>query len=170
MNNLMSHGILKWDVEELQQAMHLNIDDVNAYFTDGRRISFIVERRLQEILGGQLTSSEGDDHDLSDAQGKGWEVRSITKSGIYFCPSYMVGSGRHFVCDGFLRKLDTVHGYVVSDITQFPKIPYWLIETTLIRQWWDHGKLTSTTKIPRWRALELLQSISPFAGKKGSVV
>ena len=156
----MPHGILEWDLDQLQHAMHLNVHDVRAYFTDGRRVSFMLERRLmREVLGGRLAVSEGDDHDLVDAQGKKWEVRSVSGGGIYFCPSYMVGSGRRFVCDGFLRKLGMIHGYVVSDITQFPKVPYWLVEAALVREWWDNGKLASTTKIPRWRALELLQTV-----------
>jgi hypothetical protein len=118
----MPHGILEWDLDQLQHAMHLNVDDVRAYFTDGRRVSFMLERRLmREVLGGRLATSEGDDHDLVDAQDRKWEVRSVSGGGIYFCPSYMVGSGRRFGCEGFLRKLGMIHGYVVSDITQFPE-------------------------------------------------
>ncbi len=107
----MPHGILEWDLDSLQHAMHLNVDDVRAYFTDGRRVSFMLERRLmREVLGGRFSASEGDDHDLVDAQGKKWEVRSVSGGGIYFCPSYMVGSGRRFECDGFLRKLGIFTG------------------------------------------------------------
>lgn len=103
----MPHGFLEWDIDQLQRAMHLNVDDVRAYFTDGRRVSFMLERRImREVLGGRLAASEGDDHDLVDAQGRKWEVRSVSGGGIYFCPSYMVGSGRRFQCDGFLRNSD----------------------------------------------------------------
>src|SRR2546425_12480156 len=35
--------------------MHLSADEVRAYFTDGRRVSFMLERRLmREVLGGNL--------------------------------------------------------------------------------------------------------------------
>jgi hypothetical protein len=156
----MPHGTLEWDLALLQGAMHLSADEVRAYFTDGRRVSFILERRLmREVLGGKLAASEGDDHDLVDATGRKWEFRSISSGGIYFCPSYMVGSGRRFECDGFLRKLEMIHGYVVSDITLFPKIPYWFVEAALVRRWWDSGSIGSATKIARWRALELLQTV-----------
>ena len=48
---LMPHGILEWDLDQLQHAMHLNVDDVRAYFTDGHRVSFMLERRLmREVL------------------------------------------------------------------------------------------------------------------------
>ena len=156
----MPHGYLQWNLEELRAAMHLDSEDVLAYFTDGRRVSFMLERRImREVLGGRLAASEGDDHDLVDSQGRKWEVRSVSAGGIYFCPSYMVGSGRRFECDGFLRKLGQIHGYVISDITQFPRIPYWLVEASVVRQWWDGGRLLTATKIPRARALDLLRTV-----------
>ena len=67
----MPHGYLEWNLEELRAAMHLNAEDVLAYFTDGRRVSFMLERRImREVLGGRLAASEGDDHDLVDSQGR----------------------------------------------------------------------------------------------------
>jgi len=83
----------------------------------------------------------------------------MSASGIYFRPSYMAGSGRRFECDGFLRKLGRIHGYVISDITQFPRIPYWLVEAGLVRQWWDRGQLLTASKIPRARAIDLLRTV-----------
>ena len=75
----MPHGYLEWNLEELRAAMHLNAEDVLAYFTDGRRVSFMLERRImREVLGGRLAASEGDDHDLVDSQGRKWEVRSVS--------------------------------------------------------------------------------------------
>ena len=127
----MPHGYLEWNVEELRAAMHLNAEDVLAYFTDGRRVSFMLERRImREVLGGRLAASEGDDHDLVDSQGRKWEVRSVSAG-----------------------------GYVISDITQFPRIPYWLVEAQLVRRWWDAGQLATATRIPRWRALDLLGTV-----------
>ena len=43
-------------------------------------------------------------YDLIDAKGGKWEVRSISKGGIYFSPSYMVGSGRSFNKKDFLKS------------------------------------------------------------------
>lgn len=64
---------------------------------------------MREVLGGCLAKSEGDGYDVLDRAGRKWEVRSVSKGGMYFCPSYMVGSGRRFNCDGFLRKLNDIH-------------------------------------------------------------
>lgn len=46
--------------------------------------------------------------------------RMFREGGVYFCPGYMVGSGRAFEEDGFMEKLREIDGYVVSDITVFP--------------------------------------------------
>ena len=109
-------GTLEWDEQEIASALMISTEDVRAYFTDGRRVSFLLERRIsKEIIRGTLAPSEGAGYDLLDSQGGKWEVRSISKGGIYFCPSYMVGSGRSFEVDGFLKKLQEVKGYIVTE-------------------------------------------------------
>ena len=37
---------LRWDEEELASAFRVTPQDVREYLTDGRRVSFIIERRL----------------------------------------------------------------------------------------------------------------------------
>ena len=154
------HGILNWDLESIAKSLKLSPEDTKSYFTDGRRVSFILERRLAfEVLKGKLASSEGAGFDLLDQEGKKWEVRSITRGGIYFCPSYMVGSGRSFEEQGFLSKLSEIEGYIVSDIELFPGIPYWKINTATVRNWYNNSNLGSGTKISRDRILSLLKGI-----------
>lgn len=66
----------------------------------------MLERRIaHEVIKGRLAPSEGAGFDLIDPAGHKWGVRSISKGGIYFCPSYMVGSGCSFDEPGFLAKL-----------------------------------------------------------------
>src|SRR5271157_3907588 len=112
---------LDWDVHQVAEALHLTEAETLEYFKDGRRISFLIERRIaREVLGGHVAESEGAAFDVYDREGRMWEIRSITRGGIYFCPSYMVGSGRHFEESGFLEKLDIIEGYIVADIDEFP--------------------------------------------------
>jgi hypothetical protein len=73
------------------------------------------------------------------------------------CPSYMVGSGRSFNCDGFLHKLNDIYGYAISDITLFPRVPYWLVTAEEVRKWWDASRLGPSTQISRDKALALLK-------------
>jgi hypothetical protein len=155
-----STRLLEWDLDALERALRLSRDDVRLYFTDGRRVSFLLERRIaREVLHGRLAPSEGAGFDVIDSAGRKWEVRSISKGGIYFCPSYMVGSGRHFDQHGFLSKLNEVQGYVVSDIESFPRVPYWLVDSRIVRGWWNRGLLGTTTKITRETALDLLSGL-----------
>jgi len=155
--NADPNGILSWNINEIARALKIRPEDVREYFTDGRRVSFIVERRLaREVLRGRLAPTEGAGYDIIDSQGGKWEVRSITRSGIYFCPSYIVGSGRHFEEEGFLRKLREIKGFIIADIESFPEIPFWIIPVEQVIKWWNEGKLGTTTRISRRRALELL--------------
>ena len=84
-------------------------------------------------------------------------MRNITRGGIYFCPSYMVGSGRSFDSPGFLRKLAGVNGYIVTDIESFPVVPYWILQRAVVEAWWRTNRLGTCTKISRERALELVR-------------
>lgn len=140
--------------------MCLTPEEVKMYFTDGRRVSFLLERRIsREVIKGTLAPSEGAGYDLLCPNGLKWEVRSISKGGIYFCPSYMVGSGRSFEEAGFLSKLAEVEGYIVSDIEAFPSVPFWKISTATVRAWWTKRKLGANSKVSREAALALILSI-----------
>ncbi|MGI8543323.1 MAG: hypothetical protein ACR2MD_07550 [Aridibacter sp.] len=156
----LQSGSLNWNEAEIAKALKITPDDVNAYFTDGRRISFILERRLaREVFNGALAPSEGAGFDLIDSNGGNWEVRSITKGGIYFCPSYMVGSGRSFNEVGFIYKLNSIEGYVVSDVESFPDVPFWILPSSVVNNWWQAGILGTSTKISRKKALQLISDV-----------
>ncbi|MBI5181404.1 MAG: hypothetical protein HZA06_00660 [Nitrospirae bacterium] len=153
-------GILSWHIEEIAKALKIGENDVRKYFTDGRRVSFILERRIaKELFNGKLAPSEGAGYDVLDKNGGKWEVRSISKDGIYFCPSYMVGSGRSFNEGGFLDKLKEIEGYIISDIVSFPNIPFWIVNKEQVISWWQDSKLGTTTKVSRAKALRLLKEM-----------
>lgn len=156
-------GTLAWQLDELARALQVTQEDVREYFTDGRRVSFLIERRLarEVVAGGKLAASEGASFDLQDAAGRKWEVRSISSSGIYFCPSYMVGSGRSFNEEGFLQKMAEIDGYILSDIESFPSVPFWVLPKSVIETWYRSGMLGAGTKISRARALSLLRDWQP---------
>lgn len=150
-------GTFTWDIDALSAALNITKSDTQLYFTDGRRVSFILERRIAyEVLNGTLAPSEGAGYDVLDSVGLKWEIRSISRGGIYFCPSYMVGSGRSFNTSGFMEKLAEIEGYVVSDIENFPTVRYWIIPKQSVLDWWNRQELGSTTKITRAKALSLL--------------
>jgi hypothetical protein len=157
---LPKKAILQWDMATLTAAMKITEQEVREYFTDGRRVSFLLERRIsREIIGGRLAASEGASYDLLDEEGGKWEVRSLTRGGIYFCPSYMVGSGRRFDEPGFLRKVEEIHGYIVSDVEMFPDVPVWIIPADAVLNWWRSGDLGMNSKISRDKAHRLFRSL-----------
>jgi hypothetical protein len=153
----MSHKLLfEWDLATLAAALHIPQPEVIRYFRDGRRISFILERRIRDAFPGwTLAPSEGAGYDLVDDQGGHWEVRSVS-SHIYFCPSYMVGSGRRFSAPGFHSKLDGLGGYICSDITQFPQVPVFIVPAALIRRLYLSGQLGLNTSITRAKFYSLV--------------
>ena len=154
-------GRLTWDLAAIAKALKIAPQDVREYFTDGRRVSFILERRIaKEVLGGKVAASEGADHDLIDSHGHKWEVRSVTRGGVYFCPSYMVGSGRPFDEPGFLAKLKEIKGYILADVETFPDVPFYIVSTEEVRGWWAAHKLGTTTKISRAKTITLIASLS----------
>jgi hypothetical protein len=145
-----------WNLEKLAAELHIPGPDTLTYFQDGRRASFIVERRLAyEYLQGRIADSEGAGYDVFDKSGKKWEVRCLTRGGMYFCPSYMKGSGRKFEEKGFLEKLDEIEGYLVGRITHFPEVPIYEIGKDQVYKWWKSGKLGTTSEVSLKKAEEL---------------
>ena len=157
----MQVGTLTWDVEALARELHLSVDDTLIYFQDGRRCSFITERRIaKEFIGGRLADSEGAAYDVFDQDNKKWEVRSLTDNGMYFCPSYMVGSGRKFEEKGFLAKLEEIEGYYIAMINTFPNVPVYKVSSDQVLTWYKAGKLGKSTSISFVNAMVLLRSIA----------
>jgi hypothetical protein len=152
--------ILSWDVDALTQAMKLHTSEVEQYFMDGRRMSFILERRIaREILGGRIADSEGAGYDLVDKSGGKWEVRSLTARGVYFNPSGDVGSGRSFNEANFLAKLDQIDGYLIADITKFPDVPVYAVNKEIVLAWYRSGAINKSAKASLKVAQTLLNSI-----------
>lgn len=151
---------LTWDTEELSSALRIDLSSVREYFADGRRVAFIIERRLKTELGFRLAPSEGAAFDLVDSQGEKWEARNITSGGVYFCPSYTVGSGRSFDESGFLAKLKQNKGYILTDIEEFPTVPCWMIPKAAVEGWYGSRRLGAGTKISREKALRLIEALA----------
>lgn len=148
---------LHWDEEDLARAFKVTPKDVREYLTDGRRVSFIIERRLMwENPGWKLAPSEGAGYDLLDPDGGMWEVRSITRQGVYFNPSNQVGSGRMFNEDGFQAKLSGIKGFILSDIVGFPVVDVFVVPVENVLRWHRERMLGSNAKISRDKFLRLL--------------
>jgi hypothetical protein len=152
---------LTWDEQELARAFKVTVEDVREYLTDGRRVSFIIERRLKwENPGWQLAPSEGAGYDLIDPEGGTWEVRSITRKGVYFNPSNQVGSKRKFDETAFQAKLAGIKGFILSDIVNFPTVDVFVVPVANVQRWHSTRLLGSTSMIARKKFLMLAGDIN----------
>lgn len=141
---------INFDCERLADAFGVRSDDIRAFMTDGRRASFIIERRLVwSHPGWQLATSEGAGYDLSDPDGGRWEVRSITRRGVYFNPSAQVGIGRCFEEIGFFAKLSSIQGFILADITLFPTVCVYLVPVANVQRWYAERRLGTRTMVAR---------------------
>jgi hypothetical protein len=43
---MQPNGFLVWDINEAARALKIEPQDVREYFTDGRRVAFLIERRI----------------------------------------------------------------------------------------------------------------------------
>lgn len=148
---------IDFDCAKLARAFGVEDEDVHEFMTDGRRASFIIERRLKwGHPGWELAPSEGAGYDLMDPHGGKWEVRSITRGGVYFNPSAQVGKGRAFDEDGFLAKLDEIEGFILSDITLFPNVPVYVVPVANVTRWYETDMIGQNAKVSRAKFLEVL--------------
>jgi hypothetical protein len=148
---------LKWDLEKLAEAFGVTPDDIKEYLTDGRRASFIIERKLKWMNPGwTLALSEGAGYDLRDPEGGLWEVRSITSQGVYFNPSNQVGKGRVFDESGFQAKLNGLRGFILSDIVEFPIIDIFVVSVDDVKSWHNQKLLGANAKVSRAKFLKQL--------------
>ena len=139
---------IRFDRAALASALGVSEQDIQEYLTDGRRASFIIERRLKwDNPEWQLAPSEGAGFDLIDPNGGRWEVRCITKQGVYFNPSNQVGSGRVFDEAEFLNKLRSVAGFILADITKFPVVPVFKFSVDYVFDWHRRRLLGANARV-----------------------
>lgn len=156
---MLPDGYLVWNISNLSKSLYISKSQVRKYFNDGRKIFSIIEMRLaREVICGRVSRNSNSYYDISN-KSKKYECRNLTKRGVYYCPSSMVGSGRKFEEEGFLKKLEKIDGYILTDITKFPKIPYYIIESKVVKNLWHNKKLGLETKVNYVTMLKILDDL-----------
>lgn len=143
---MLATGIFEWDTAKIATGLVIPEERVLQFFKDGRRFAWLFEESLAE-RHGMTRQGETDDADLVDPAGRRWEARCCTKGGLFFCPSNMVGKGRTFNFEDWVAKQAGVAGWIVADITTFPRVPYWVIPDHVVGGWWNAGELGPKTKV-----------------------
>ena len=157
---MQSRFSVEWDANALARAFGVGVSDVEDYLTDGRHASFMLERRLRSLHSGwTLLPTGGGGHDLLDPDGGQWEVRSVTDGGVHFSPSSQVGSGRDFEERGFRAKVEGLRGYILCDITVFPRVDVHLVPVEQVEAWHAAGDLGPNARISRRKFLALAEGM-----------
>ncbi|WP_258084450.1 hypothetical protein [Thermococcus thermotolerans] len=131
--------ILIFDTKKLKDCLEFRSEnDVYGYFSDGRRLSFLLEIRLARILNAKL-AHPNKGYDLivesGELQGK-WEVRTLTER-VYFSPSKDVGYGRTTNKDSIDKKLSEINGYMIGDAYLFPSVPVFIIYSSDLKDYME---------------------------------
>lgn len=102
---------------------NLQGDVVNEIFKDGRISGLIAEHFICDIFNTlNRSDSEKSPYDVYCTRWMhGYECRTVTKGGVNFCPSYMLGKGREYDEKEHHEKIDNVHGFIFFDITDMPR-------------------------------------------------
>lgn len=84
-----------------------------------------------------------------------WEVRSITRQGVYFNPSNQVGSGRLFNAGDFQAKLSGIKGFILSDIVGFPVVDVFVVPVENVLRWHRGSALDASAKVSRKKFMDV---------------
>ena len=122
------HDIFEVDVPYPMLIMNYSFGNVpmstlDELFKDGRVISRFIEAEVAERFEGLrlAESTNANGYDIVGRGGKKLEVKTFTKGGCKFVPSYMVGSGRKI--DAEKARKETVAKYLcLADVTEFPYV------------------------------------------------
>ncbi len=99
-------------------------DTINQIFTDGRIAGLIAEHFLTDIFKDlKRAESEKAPYDVYHTKWMhGYESRTVTKRGVSYCPSYMLGKGRSYNEKEHHDKIDNVYGFILFDIVNMPLV------------------------------------------------
>ncbi len=98
-------------------------------FKDGRLSGLLIEHLIESMfLNLTRLKQENSSLDFIDSKGGRYEVRVITKNGVKFIPSHMIGKGRKFNQEGFDEKLAQIDYFLLCDVNNFPKISIFTIK------------------------------------------
>jgi hypothetical protein len=151
---MKNDGTLNWNAKHLAKGLQIKVAEAIEYFTDGRKLSFLAEVRLAAELEMDRAETEAKPYDLIDPRtNEKWEVRCMRRT-VSFAPSNMTGASRGFNIEGFMDKLDICAGYIVCDIVEFPVVPYYIIKSSTVAEWFGSQRMSRTAQLTRKNFLQ----------------
>lgn len=146
---------ISFDPDAIAKSLGVTYEQVFRLFSDARSVSKIVEMRVTRRTGYTLAPSS---NATWDAHYKGalWEVRCISRNGVYFCPASCVGADRKFDAKKFEARLWRPGGFLLADLSTFPHVEVHALDNLVVLDWWKRGLLGKNAKISQKKALGLL--------------
>lgn len=115
------HKTYKIDLSGQIKFGPIEENDLYEIFKDGRVAGLIIEHLLNTIFKNLTRlGHENAALDFIDNDARRYEARTVTKNGVKFIPSHMIGQGRKFSQAGFVKKLSRLESFILLDITQCP--------------------------------------------------
>jgi hypothetical protein len=137
---------LTFDLAKLSEALRLSSDVVQAAFRDGRGAWPFSEKwgeRLFEFATHANTNMPVSDgvHQLQRLGDLSVSVKALTRAGVKFQQSKDVGSGRKSDRAKLIASLEGCDRVVVVDITSFPEVVFYPIDTRRLLSAAHSGRL-----------------------------
>lgn len=127
---------------------------INLKGVDGRVLGTIAAGLLTKAyINLDYNDDEGGFYDVSSEELL-YEVRILTKYGVRFIPSYMIGQGRKYDEEKYIDKLNRIKGFIIIDSLKFPEIQYRFIESSDVA-----NGLTPRTKPTRQLSLRQVRKL-----------
>jgi hypothetical protein len=148
---------LRFDVDALARALRLPAPAVQEAFRDGRGawpFSEIWGARVFEFVthgNSNMPVSDGL-HALQRLGDVAVSVKALTRAGIKFQQSKDVGSGRSSDREKLIAALEGCDRVVVVDITGFPEVVFWPLDTRRLLSAAHSGRLG----IRGWSRIQML--------------
>ena len=97
------------------------LDQLHKLFQDGRVASKFLEHTIPTWFPDlEFVDQDGYDH-VSKKTGRKFDLKGFTKGGASYAPSNMLGAGRK-INEAKLHEHAETIDYILSDITEFPKV------------------------------------------------
>lgn len=141
------------DAKQIASALEVSVEAVVNGFRDGRVAAPWLEEWASNLY--RFDKHANSNTAYTDGQVEtngigpiGVQVKSLTQGGVKFQQSKFVGSGRSCEQADLERSIRAVDKFCVVDITQFPFLEFYLIDSKILLTWTLTGKLTCSGLSP----------------------
>jgi len=147
MSKIEYDKVYKYDLDGTVKFGGLSKEAVYAACRDGRVASHLLEPQI-ELWFPELTHVKGCksyDH-VRKKDGRLFDAKNFTPAGgCKFLPSKMLGTGRKFNEQEFVKKTSNMT-YIICDIVDFPKVRVIFKEGKELAQRYPNGKISKTRR------------------------